>query len=208
MMTYKPETLEENYFNIETLRNNFWRDVNSFYWGFNEILNKYGNPASYNLALCQGRINPFCNSFEREVFMLACQIVGYTVHVYETLSYALDFCMISKDGKQKRNVSSKNYDQAIHRLAKMKKIDEETKKHLLRFRQERNFCVHYGQVIFCNYIFKNFTYLQQLINLIYSWLGEQQMDLNCIKSYERMYDDLVEKMKVELLKYESELRIA
>lgn len=200
MNYYKPTTIEENYSNIQQLQHNFLNDINSFVWEFNDIFQKYLNEFQYNQAIMQGRINPYCNGYENEIRMLAYKIHGYTSNVFETLAYALDFWRKQADTKQKnRNITDKEYDQAINLLAKKDKKIRSDKEALLSFRKERNYNTHYGRLTFCQYIFNTTYPLYNLIYVVCQLLGQMNMNAYLVSEFQNQQGDYIENMKEVLL---------
>lgn len=199
MDCYKPTTLEENYSNVLNLRSHFINAINSFIWEYYDICNKYSSEFQYYQALSQGRINPYCNGYENELRMLACKIYGYTSNVFETLAYALDFWRKQTDINLKnRNITDKEYDQAIKLLCLKKKINGNDKENLLAFRLERNYCTHFGRVVFCQYIFHNANALFNLLNIICALLGEMPIDKNVFSDFQAQQGNYIEEMKLVL----------
>ena len=196
MQYYKPMSLEENYSNIQSLNNNFGDQINSFIWEYNNILWKYGDVNRYNQLVYYGIINPYLNSLEKELQDLAYGIWGFTSHVFTTLSYALDCWRINTDSKQKnRNVTDKEYDQALQWLVKKNKISESEKNELLNFRFERNYYTHYGRLQFCKYIFEHAYVLHNLIKMIADLLGQMNMDYSMILQFNLEQANYIEEMK-------------
>ena len=105
-MYYKPESLEENFSNVLKLRDNFMNNIKSYMWEYDWICRVYTDANTYNFYLRNYMINPHVNSFDAAMEQLAYKVFGYTLTVFETLSYALDYWRIHTDSKQKnRNVT-------------------------------------------------------------------------------------------------------
>ena len=130
---------------------------------------------------------------------LAYKVFGYTLTVFETLSYALDYWRIHTDSKQKnRNVTDKEYDQALKLLSRKKKISNSDKEILLKFRPQRNYCTHYGRIQFCTFIFNHQMILYNLIQVILSLLGQMDINYAVVSEYNLLQGDYIEQIKETL----------
>lgn len=196
MKTYKPVSLEENYSNVQRLQGIFWGYIQAYIWEYRNIVDKYENPYRYNQLLMINAINPYLNGYEAEMGCLAYGIYGFTSNVFETLAYALDCWRIQTDNKQKnRDITNKQYDQALDLLTKKKKISGSDKETLLGFRKARNYYVHSGRMQFCRFIFDNGTVLYNLISVITELLGGMNMNPNLILEFDYQQGDCIEEMK-------------
>ena len=196
MNYYKPMSLEENYSNIQNLQNNFFNQIQAFIWEYNHISWKYSNKYIYQSLINQNLINPYLNNPESEMKNLAYAILGFTSNIFETLAYALDYWHIHTDSKQKnRQITDKQYDQALHLLAKKNKISGSDKEVLLNLRQQRNYCTHYGRIQFCKFIFENSFTLYNLIQVIAQLLGQMNLDPNIVSYFDSQQGDYIEAMK-------------
>lgn len=202
LLHYKPESLEENFSNVLKLSNDFLREINACIWDYNRICNVYTNPNVYNYYLVNGMINPYANRFEDEMKQLAYRVFGFTLTVFETLSYALDYWRIKTDSKQNnRKVTDKEYDQAVKLLARKKKISNRDKEILLKFRPERNYCTHYGRIQFCEFIFHNREVLYNLIQVILELLKPMNVDEDIVSKYNLLQGNYIEQIKETLDKF-------
>lgn len=198
-MYYKPESLEENFSNVLKLRDNFMNNIKSYMWEYDWICRVYTDANTYNFYLRNYMINPYVNSFDAAMEQLAYKVFGYTLTVFETLSYALDYWRIHTDSKQKnRNVTDKEYDQALKLLSRKKKISNSDKEILLKFRPQRNYCTHYGRIQFCTFIFNHQTILYNLIQVILSLLGQMDINYAVVSEYNLLQGDYIEQIKETL----------
>ena len=198
-MYYKPESLEENFSNVLKLRDNFMNNIKSYMWEYDWICRVYTDANTYNFYLRNYMINPYVNSFDAAMEQLAYKVFGYTLTVFETLSYALDYWRIHTDSKQKnRNVTDKEYDQALKLLSRKKKISNSDKEILLKFRPKRNYCTHYGRIQFCTFIFNHQTILYNLIQVILSLLGQMDINYAVVSEYNLLQGDYIEQIKETL----------
>ena len=196
MKGYKPISLEENYSNVQYLGNIFWNEINSFIWEYSNICWKYGDINRYHQLVCQNLINPYLNNPESEMRHLAYKVFGFTSNVFETLAYALDYWRIHTDSKQtNRNVTDKEYDQALRLLAKKHKISGSDKEILLDFRPQRNYCTHYGRIQFCVFIFNNSNVLYNLIQVITQLLGQMDVNSDRVSEFNAQQGNYIEDMK-------------
>lgn len=199
MQLYRPMTLEENYSNVQNLQNLFWNEIKSFVWEYNNILSKYNDKNRYNFLVYYNLINPYINNYEAEMRHLAYRIFGFTSSVFETLAYALDYWRIHTDSKQKnRNITDKEYDQALRLLSQKHKLSGSDKEALMGFRKHRNYCTHYGRIQFCEYIFYNSNVLYNLIRVITQLLGEMNMDFNKVLEFDSQQGNYIEDIKKTL----------
>lgn len=198
-MYYKPESLEENFSNVLKLRDNFMNNIKSYMWEYGWICRVYTDANAYNFYSRNYMINPYVNSFEAAMEQLAYKVFGYTLTVFETLSYALDYWRIHTDSKQKnRNVTDKEYDQALKLLSRKKKISNSDKEILLKFRPQRNYCTHYGRIQFCTFIFNHQMILYNLIQVILSLLGQMDINYAVVSEYNLLQGDYIEQIKETL----------
>lgn len=205
MIQYKPTSLEENYSNLLNLEYNFSNQINAFIWEYDNIFYKYGNLNIYNQLINLNQINPYLSNPEAEMRQLAYSIFGFTSSVFETLSYALDYWRIHTDATQRnRNITDKQYDQALNLLALKHKISGNDKEVLLDFRTQRNYSTHYGRIQFCEYIFYRRAALFNLIQIMVQLLGQMEMDYNVVLRFDSQQLQYIEEMKRALAEYELE----
>lgn len=196
MMFYKPESVEENYSNVQVLQNIFLNEINAFIWEFNNIQWKYSDINRYNQLVYQNLINPYLDNPEAEIRHLAYRIFGFTSNVFETLSYALDCWRIRTDSKQSnRKITDKEYDQAVRLLEKKHKISGNDKEVLLGFRPQRNYCTHYGRIQFCTFIFDNRMVLYNLIQVMAPLLSQMNLNNDIVAEFNLQQGDYIEKIK-------------
>lgn len=202
MLFYKPESVEENYSNVQILYDIYWNEISAFIWEFNNIQWKYSDIGRYNQLVYQNPINPYLNDPEAEIRHLAYKIFGFTSTVFATLSYALDCWRKRTDSKQKnRNITDKQYDQAVRLLEEKHKISGDDKEVLLGFRTQRNYCTHYGRIQFCTFIFDNSVVLYNLIQVITLLLSQMDIDNDIVKKFNLQQGDYIEKIKDVLSEY-------
>lgn len=196
MNYYKPYTLEENYYNIMYLQQDFIYQVKGYIWKIGDVVSRYQNPQRYYQFLALGAINPYINGYEREMRDLAYDIWGFTSCVYETLAYALDYWQVHINYKPKyRVVTDKEYDKSIALLKEKRKINGEEKETLLKFRKDRNSSAHYGRIQFCRYIFDNYQLIWKVISIIKSLLEDMRVNFKDVEKFREEQCAMIEEMK-------------
>lgn len=190
---YKPTSLEENYSNIVYMRNIFCNQINSYIYQYNNIVRIYTSPYLYNQFLCANLINPYL-TYEGAIRELAYSILGFTVELFERISYALDYWRVKIKNK-KRNITNSEYDYSIQLLNQKNKITSRDKEILLNYRIKRNYYTHYGRIIFCRYIFDNSYTIYNLLLVIENLLSDMNVNQIEVEKFLVSQEDFIIEME-------------
>jgi len=191
---YAPKTKEECLQDLYNLKSNFDKTIDGFKWEYTKIKSLYSNLQLLNHFRQIGMINPYMDNEETQIEMLSMTILGYTAVTFEILQNSLKFWTESEGYKKFKNMGY--YQYGIGMMYKLDLISKKEKKIFDNFRPSRNTYVHFGQPIFCDYIFIHQSLLSNLIATIYDLLSFNSTNTGTIRvlpnssTHERLLEDM------------------